>query len=244
LIWSVGLGLRWLWHSFNDRRELHGKGRLTLEPAYIIVGCVTGAIALLIVAGAVFFLIPNTGTAKAPTAVQSAANGTSANQGEFFAKNAIIATHANPAASNSQLVTYVADSASMGDRLRVFVDFSMHVPNAGWIGRNRVEIAQFKDYVRGQKFIVPVLSRYEENGDKNLMRWGANSYEAPDNAHKFGLADTYRARLVLMGPDGREQHHYFVIVRGASSSGELVPSVVADEHFTFRKQWEEEDAKS
>jgi hypothetical protein len=158
-----------------------------------------------------------------------------------FARNQIIAPMYN---DDKNVVLYTAELIHNGDLLRLFVDFSMAVPNnILWTQRFRVEITQFKNYVRGQRVIVPIISRYDDGNNKGLMRWGASPDGAlPDNDHKFTFLSTMRARIALHDSDGTEQHHYFELIHGTNSKNELVPFAVAEESFdSYRGAWEQQD---
>lgn len=199
-----------LWNWINARREKHDKPRFTLEPSHLIVFGLIGTLVWAATAlGGVIWQ-------QRLSSLSQGGDERNAVSKVEFARNGIIATNDIYGPYGPQPVTYVADPIINCDRLRVFVDYSMLVPpnniGNGWTSRNRVQIAEFKDYVRGQKLIISVLSGYEQDGYKNLMRWGAITAALPDGDHIFGLANTYRARLVLMGSDGREQYHYFLIV--------------------------------
>jgi hypothetical protein len=235
-IWLIG---HWV-HKWHLRRITAGKAGV--DPSRIIAVCLVGAALLLMGAAGTYiwqqFL---------SRAASQEAGGRNAISKVEFARNEIIGSYSLYDPARPQLVTYVADLISMGDRLRVFVDYSLQVPNtiglSGWTNINRIQIADFKDYVRGQRLTVHVLSRYEDGNNKNLMRWGAQEAEPPDNEHKFALVNTYRARIVITGSDGKEQHRYFYIVRSATPDGTVTPFVVdAIKSFEWIAQWEQEAA--
>jgi hypothetical protein len=78
--------------------------------------------------------------------------------------------------SSDHLVTYAADLAKNISRLRVYIDYSTFVEGmgtAGWTDRRRVLVGEFRDYVRDQRLIIPILMPHEEN-EHIYLKWGGN----------------------------------------------------------------------
>jgi hypothetical protein len=102
------------------------------------------------------------------------------------------------------------------DRIRVVLDFSSSattvVNPVSWQESRSTSLADFKDVVRGSTKRVTIIHNpsYEQQPGKFDFRWGAAEI-ALDPPALIWLARN-RARLRVIGPDGREQEHRFIII--------------------------------
>lgn len=134
-----------------------------------------------------------------------------------------------------------ATPALTGDRLRIFVDYSEY--RSGWMPKTRVFIGEFKEPVKDKTErlqLIYYLANKPNAGTNNLW-WGNPSQNHPVTASTFDGAPLpaiiVRARLVIVGANG-EQHHYFILVRGADNTGTYVGVIPQHNSGDWIESWE------
>src|ERR1700731_1104720 len=86
-LWGLAalLFLYWLGHSLNDWRAAHGRKRIVVDSSQIILGCLGGAVVLLLVAAFAFYNQPKDALAKPGTEIAQPGL-----HKEEFIKNAVV----------------------------------------------------------------------------------------------------------------------------------------------------------
>jgi hypothetical protein len=134
-----------------------------------------------------------------------------------------------------------AASTATTDRLRVFVDFSEY--RNGWMPKTRAFIAEIKEPVKGKTEHVPlIVQASKENAGQNTLWWGDPSQDHAVTTPLYSSnipAILVRARLAILGPAG-EQHHYFMLVRGAENVGTYVGVLPEYDSGDWIESWENE----
>jgi hypothetical protein len=136
-----------------------------------------------------------------------------------FIKNTIISAADGISFSGTASVTVA--------KLRIFVDYSFlpaSPPPYAWSDRVRVLIGEIENVVR-QTVITKQLAVRGRNGPISDVYW-ANPSE------NFPVGQFNKVRLVIMDPEGTEQHHYFFLAR----SGGLPPFRIL-EHSDWTIAW-------
>jgi hypothetical protein len=128
------------------------------------------------------------------------------------------------------------------DRLRVFVDYSQY--RSGWMPKVRAYIGEIKEPVKGQSERIQLTNVAKmPNGGNNELWWGKpEEYHYvvyPDYSGVFPV-DLVRARVVVVGPVGEEQHHYFLLIHSADAKQYKLQTLKDYELGDWITQWEAE----
>jgi hypothetical protein len=134
-----------------------------------------------------------------------------------------------------------ATSAATSERLRVFVDYSEY--RNGWMPKTRAFIGEIKEPVKGKIERLPlIVQATKENAGQNTLWWGDAAQNNPVTTPTYSSnipAILVRARLAIIGPSG-EQHHYFMLVRGAENIGTYVGVLPEHDSGDWIETWEKE----
>lgn len=215
------------WH--NGRREIGVAG---LDSWYFIAPCLM--VAILAIASAAYGIglrsangihAPDSKTDVPQPRPSTAAGIKSA---PAFLKNISISSH------SLAPLAFVGTVSATTDRLRFYVDASPRFFGQ-FDGTFRAQISESRDAVKDQPIDVQLVFKGPPNNtDRGEYYWG-------DPKNNYPIAPLNRARLVIIGPDGSEQHVYFMVIHGAV---ENQPFIVLDEKDNeWTKRWKEADAK-
>ena len=140
-----------------------------------------------------------------------------------------------------QALMLQATSAATSERLRVFVDYSEY--RNGWMPKTRAFIGEIKEPVKGKIERLPlIVQATKENAGQNTLWWGNAAQNNPVTTPTYSSnipAIIVRARLAILGPSG-EQHHYFMLVRGAENIGTYVGILPEHDSGDWIESWENE----
>ncbi len=95
------------------------------------------------------------------------------------------------------------DPSANAEKIRVLVDY------ATWLGKNRIDLGFVNDVTKGKVLVFPIVAYYKSAGTRDHFYWG----NTKDYLLKTGHS---HARIVVMGPDNREQFYAFSIYLGDS----------------------------
>jgi hypothetical protein len=128
--------------------------------------------------------------------------------------------------------------------VRIFVD-EIHLipamPPIFWTARRRLLLKEVQNVSRDEPISLSLVSRFERDG-QSLWRWGDGG--APTDGHFLFFAHAiYKARVAIVGQDGREDYCYFIAHGTETDGGEPLPRVTGEHMFNFPAEWEADDAK-
>jgi hypothetical protein len=189
------------WH-----RKRKSSGRSGLDSWYFIVPCL--ALALIGLVGAAYGvgLRSSSSTEEKATALPNP-------HAEEFIKNGTLILGFNFDGSEVPLA-FGGTATLTTERLRVLVDYSAY--RSGWMSRVRVPIGEIKDPVKGQFVKVQLVYKVRKaNGGTYDLWWGSDpapAHPVSVPVYNEAIAPT-RGRVVVLGPNGKEQHIYFELLR-------------------------------
>jgi hypothetical protein len=114
-------------------------------------------------------------------------------------------------------------------KLRIYVDaasFSISMPGTN---RFRAEIGSVADAVKGQNFAMQLI-RFAKD-DSGRAFWG-------DPKNNYPVESINRGRIVIIGPEGDEQHIYFELIRGPANQPFLI---IREDQIDWMQQWKAEE---
>jgi hypothetical protein len=120
------------------------------------------------------------------------------------------------------------------DRLRVRVDYASNA--IGFYSRTRVLLSDIKDLAKGDHFDVPLVFRALEKGPASDIYWGNSNKNYP-------LAEINKVRLVIIGPDDKEQHLYFQIIVGLPNQPQPL-RIMQEQELQWIAEWKAEDGRA
>lgn len=163
----------------------------------------------------------------------------------FYDRSGLFVTHqilkpTNPLQNNAKLIFYAAQFNGPGTFMHVFVDYQMLVGENNWTLRDRANIGEVRDYVRGQNIFLAIMSRCSNDVEKDLVCWGEPTDKPGPPEHvAFRFTNDIRGRIALRSSDGQEQHTYFYLFHSWDSHGQSFPIVVVNDITNeFRDSWE------
>jgi hypothetical protein len=134
-----------------------------------------------------------------------------------------------------------ATPAATSERLRIFVDYSEY--RSGWMPKRRAFIGEIKEPVKGKIERLQLITQAtKENAGQNTLWWGDPFQNDPVTTPIYSSnipAILVRARLAIIGAGG-EQHHYFMLVRGAENVGTYVGILPEHDSGDWIESWERE----
>ena len=131
------------------------------------------------------------------------------------------------------------------DRLRVYIDYSYY--KAGWMQKVRAPIGEIKEPVAGVHVSLPIINYGQRpNGGGNDVWWGDPDLRysiSPPDLTDLLPATPFRARLVIVGPSGAEQHVYFMLIRVAKEPPVRGFGILREQNSDWKAEWEQETIK-
>lgn len=236
-IWDLafygGIGLvlfaiGWTIYEYVLRPRFGGKFKL--DP--FLVAAITAALVLCLSLVAFAVRTGNASRDQTSDPIKKVPSATYVVNGEVGS-----AYNANP--EPMAAVAYYGTFASTGSRLRVFLDLWEGPSPSKGPRYQRRELAAFKDYVRGQRIHVAIVTRVGDSPSTWAFTWGKSNDQIAD---RFRI-QRYLARITLLDDGGVEQHQYFMMISDRINGLEY-PGVIPVEQLRFADQWEQEETNS
>jgi hypothetical protein len=123
------------------------------------------------------------------------------------------------------------------DKITLFLDYSAHITGFGiiaWSERRRIKLDSFDPFEKGIRYEAAIFSRtLDADGKTVVLNWGNNTGNT-----EIITSDKYRARLAFT-VSGNEQYFYFILVAPYLPNGQRIATILNQDDFTFRQEWEE-----
>ena len=94
-----------------------------------------------------------------------------------------------------------------------------------------VPVAELKSVVRGERQTFQLIFRATVPGADSDLWWG-------DPTKGYGVMSINHVRLVVIGPDNKEQHFYFEIIKGL---GNQPLTILLEKEVDWIHQWKTKD---
>jgi hypothetical protein len=148
-----------------------------------------------------------------------------------FVKNIVI-----DAASPDAPALFSGTANETFDRITLFLDYSAYFTGFGldrWSDRHRIRLTSFDPFEKGIRYEAAIFSRtLDADGKTVVLNWGNNSGDT-----EIVTSDKYRARLAFT-VSGKEQYFYFILIAPYLPSGQRIATILNQDDFTFRQEWE------
>jgi hypothetical protein len=154
-----------------------------------------------------------------------------------FVKNQNVAMQYTGNPGQQPAIQYWAQFTYTGQqRLRFFLERARLDFNPSMNVAEKAPLSEFRDYVKDDNIYLPLVTRTETPEKKYEFWWGD-----PKDGKRFDF-DNYRARISVLSDDGKEQHYYFMIIKGRVNDISY-PEIIRADILGFPAQWEARDAQ-
>ncbi len=148
-----------------------------------------------------------------------------------FIKNQNVERVSTGASGVQPALLYSGRIASTGDHLRIYLEY--YQKEAAHISPNRMMIGELRNYVKNDEVSIPVMTRNDDGNGKYLFVWGPTFVGNP-----LPIGAEWKARILVLGDDGTEQHYYFLVTNGVVNGSVSYPSVTNQANLKFVEEWE------
>jgi hypothetical protein len=130
-----------------------------------------------------------------------------------------------PTSDNYGLLLYYSGTIKQKEQsVKAFIEYTFIHPLLV-AQPQRVELGEFNNLAQGENITIPIVSTY---GGEKAFRWGSGERQLPSGLYQFAATVRCQVRLVLVGHDGHEQHHDFLLMGSEELNGAITPIVVED----------------